>query len=43
MLNKGIELLIVNPVDYVGVTPALEKAREKGCLLYTSETKPETS
>ena len=30
MLNKGIELLIVNPVDYVGVTPALEKAREKG-------------
>ena len=37
MLNKGIELLIVNPVDYVGVTPALEKAREKGVRCQDAE------
>ena len=39
MLNKGIELLIVNPVDYVGVTPALEKAREKGVPVILIDSK----
>ena len=39
MLNKGIELLIVNPVDYVGVTPALEKAKEKGVPVILIDSK----
>ena len=39
MLNKGIELLIVNPVDYVGVTPALEQAREKGVPVILIDSK----
>ena len=29
MLEQGIQLLIVNPVDYEGVKPALRKAKEK--------------
>ncbi len=30
MLDEGIDLLILNPVDYLAVTPALQKAKEYG-------------
>ena len=39
LLDKGIELLVVNPVDYEGVRPALEKARQKGVPVILIDSK----
>lgn len=39
MLEQGIELLVLNPVDYEGVVPALEKAREKGVPVILIDSK----
>lgn len=39
LLNKGIELLILNPVDYEGVVPALQKAQEKGVPVILIDSK----
>lgn len=39
MLEQGIELLIVNPVDYEGVRPALQQAREKGVPVILIDSK----
>lgn len=39
MLREGIQLLILNPVDYEGVVPALQKAREKGVPVILIDSK----
>lgn len=41
MLDQGIDLLILNPVDYVNVTPALQKAKEHGVPVILIDSKVE--
>lgn len=38
MLDEGIEALFLNPVNWKGVTPALEKCKEKGVPVFVVDT-----
>lgn len=38
MLDEGIEVLFLNPVNWLGVTPALEKCKEQGVPVFVVDT-----